>query len=74
MNDSVIERVAREDPARRGPADVAWRRERDEATRGRVLAAIDRDGALVSRPARRGGGILRAGVVAVAMVARPRQW
>ena len=69
MNDSVIERVAREDPARRGPADVAWRRERDEATRGRVLAAIDRDGALVSWPARRGGGILRAGVVAVAMAA-----
>ncbi len=69
MNDPVIERVAREDPAQREPAEGAWRRERAEATRGRVLAAIDRDGAVVSLPARPSGGIVRAGGATVAMVA-----
>ncbi len=69
MNDSVIERVGREDPVRCEPAGGAWRRERAEATRARVLAAIDRDQALVSRPERRGGGVLRAGGAAVAVVA-----
>ena len=69
MNDSVIERVAREDPARREPAGGEVRRERAEMTRSRVLAAIDRDQTRVSRPARRGGGVLRAGGAAVAMVA-----
>jgi hypothetical protein len=69
MNDSVIERVAREDPARREPAGGAVRRERAEVTRRLVRAAIDCDQTRVSRPARRGGGVLRAGGAAVAMVA-----
>lgn len=69
MNDSVIERVAREDPVRLEPAGGASRREQAEVTRARVLAAIDRDQAPVSRPARRGGGVLRAGGAAVAMAA-----
>ena len=68
MNDSVIERLAREDPVRREPAGGAWRREQAEVTRARVLAAIDGDQAPASRPARRGGSVLRAGGLAVAVV------
>ena len=68
MNDSVMERVAREDPVRREPAGGAWRREQAEVTRARVLAAIDRDQAPASRPARRGGSVLRAAGLAVAVV------
>ena len=68
MNDSVIERVAREDPVRREPGGGAWRREQAEVTRDRVLAAIDRDQATASLPPRRGGSVLRAGGLAVAVV------
>jgi hypothetical protein len=69
MNDPVIERVAREDPARHEPTGGALRREQAEETRGRVLAAIDRDQARVSPPVRRGGRVLRAGGAAVAAAA-----
>ncbi|MGA2925463.1 MAG: hypothetical protein ABSG43_05620 [Solirubrobacteraceae bacterium] len=65
MNDSVFERVGREDPVRREPAGGAWRREQAQVTRARVLAAIDRDRAPISPPARRGGSVLRAGGAAV---------
>ena len=68
MYDSVIERVADEDPVRCESAGGAWQREQAEVTRARVLAVIDGDQALVSRPVRRGGGVLRAGDVAVAVV------
>ncbi len=67
MNDSVIERVAGEDPVRREAAGGVWRREQAEMMRARVLAAIDGDQARGSRPVRRGGGVLRAGGVAVAV-------
>ena len=67
MNDSAIERVAREDPVRRHPGGGAWRREQADVTRARVLVAIDRDQAPVSRPVRRGGRVVRAGGPAVAL-------
>jgi hypothetical protein len=65
MNDPVIERVAREDPATREQI-----RSRDElaATRARVLAAIDRDHVIDSRSACHRNGI-RAGAAAVALIA-----
>jgi hypothetical protein len=69
MNDSVIERIAREDPVQLEPASGARQREQAKVTRAQVLAAIDRDQAPVPRPARRGGGVLRAGGAAVAIAA-----
>jgi hypothetical protein len=68
MNDSVIERVAREDPVPRELSGVAGRAEQAELTRGRVLSAIERDQRAASRPVRRTSGALRAAGVAVSMV------
>ena len=68
MNDPVLDRVAREDPARSEPPTVGDRHEQDEAMRVRLLAAIDREPAPVWRRFHGSGGLL-AGVASVAAVA-----
>lgn len=68
MNDPVLDRIAREDPARLEPTTVGGRHEKDEAMRVRLLAAIDREPSPVWRRFHGRGGALLAGVASVVAV------
>jgi sugar lactone lactonase YvrE len=67
MNDPVLDRVAREDPARLEPLTVGNRHDQ-EAMRVRLLAAIDREPSPVWRRFHGSGRSLLAGVASVVAV------
>jgi hypothetical protein len=70
MNDALIERVAREDPARAEALTNSSRLEQDRAMRARLLAVIDRESPpAVGHFRGRGGSLLAAGASIAIVVA-----